>query len=464
MKASVTIFFSLSLSTFIMLIMTLAFLLIQNSEKVRFYGAFDISANSCLGEYSKALYEKYDLLYVDTSYMNGESSLEKLKTHIRTYFSKNTVDVYRKPGGPWGDISLSDVEVSNVQRATEKGGTSMRNQALKAVDRSSFIQGYLAETSGVFNLGKIADISVDPLEPFKSVMGTVDGLKRPKKIDEETHEEIEVELDNPAQAIFDKCGDGILKAAKVDVSGISEDSIDISGLCSKRNHEDSSVSEAVHGDKSKFGAYTLSKFGDYLHPAYNHCFSCELEYLVNGGSSDLNNLKGIANSIFVQRFANNMALALSDTELKSEAKAVALALEICTMSPEFTEPITLCILMAAAYQETVSDVHSIMNGGRIPPVKTVHNMSVSRVLSGNYYYDESNEGWSYEQYLLAMLYGLDEKLWNERVMDVMELEIRKDTENPCFSMDGCLERMNVMILGNGRMGNELVLQRTYGFF
>ena len=93
MKASVTIFFSLSLSTFIMLIMTLAFLLIQNSEKVRFYGAFDISANSCLGEYSKALYEKYDLLYVDTSYMNGEPSLEKLKTHIRTYFSKNTVYV-----------------------------------------------------------------------------------------------------------------------------------------------------------------------------------------------------------------------------------------------------------------------------------------------------------------------------------------------------------------------------------
>ena len=49
----------------------------------------DISMNSVLAEYSRALYEQYGLLMVDTSYGGENPSIINTQEHLRYYAQKN---------------------------------------------------------------------------------------------------------------------------------------------------------------------------------------------------------------------------------------------------------------------------------------------------------------------------------------------------------------------------------------
>ena len=49
----------------------------------------DISMNSCLGEYSRALFEQYGLMMVDMGYGSDKASVKNTEEHLRFYVSKN---------------------------------------------------------------------------------------------------------------------------------------------------------------------------------------------------------------------------------------------------------------------------------------------------------------------------------------------------------------------------------------
>lgn len=216
-------------------------------------------------------------------------------------------------------------------------------------------------------------------------------------------------------------------------------------------------------DKGTFIAYITDKFGHYREEK-DRSLKLEQEYIIAGKDSDYENMRAVAGRIFLLRFADNLAIALSDGGLRAEATAVALALEICLLDPTFTEPITNAILFACAYLETLSDVHVIYDGGRVPLHKSSHTMSVSDVLSGNRYVRPPGTGLTYGEYLVCFMAITGDERLNLRTMDLVELEIRRESANRAFMLDYGIERINAEIEGKGSGVGRLWLNRTYGYY
>lgn len=82
--------------------------------------------------------------------------------------------------------------------------------------------------------------------------------------------------------------------------------------------------------------------------------------------------------------------------------------------------------MPAAFLESVSDVNSLLHGGRVPLCKDSHSMSVSYVTAGSIYFNGSQEGLSYSQFLIGMLSSKGERTVLARAMDVLEMDIPAD--------------------------------------
>ena len=77
---------------------------------------------------------------------------------------------------------------------------------------------------------------------------------------------------------------------------------------------------------------------------------------------------------------------------------------------------------------------------------------------------EAGGGLDYEQYLACMIMLLPEAERNMRTMDIMEMDIRSLTGNPCFSMDFCVEKYSAQIEATGMMRDSYTLTRTYGYY
>lgn len=463
-KASVTIFCALSLSTFILLIMILAALCIRNAEILRIEALTDICLNSVLGEYSLALNEEYDLFYIDTSYLSLPPSVENLKNHIKQYLDRNTQSEYANPYSPWGSIHFGELRIEEFQTATAKNGESMMEQASEYVRHRSGLTEQKSEVFEVLSEGGFPNVEEDPFEIWDGLMEAIAQMPLPVIEDPETGEQRTIELSNPSEGVYSLRNSDIIYSAGIGTDKVSSAEIDLNSLSSAKGIVNIiPMNSRGEGTEEEFLTYLLDKMGCFSSPKKEHIFRNELEYIVEGASSDYENLKGIIRRIYNCRAADNLNFALSSGALMEEALEISEGLEICSYAPEFIDPIAESIVCAAAYLETLSDVNCIMEGGRIPFRKTNFGMSIQAVLNVERYSHFSNEGMSYCQYLVGMLLGMDYTTRNLRTLDLMELEVRRATANANFSMDWCVERFRVTIDAQGSSFSKK-LERTYGYF
>ncbi len=441
LKASVTIFLSLSLGTFIILAEVLAKSCIISSERLRFESAYDIALNSVLGEFSQQLRAQYDLFYVDTSYMAGLPSVSNLSYRIDFYFFQNTEKVMNVDNGPWGGIIPDSAMVVDYQTASAMDGMSMRSQANAYVEDTPSL-GNLLETVSAM-AGRSSEISSleqrDILAEWGDVMAGIAAKELPKKKDPESGIEIIVELDNPADSYYEQSSGDILALTGTQ-NAVSGASIDTGSLISNKGVSNGHVM-ALNNDMSRnpYITYLVDRMSYFGHTK-GHLLDCELEYIVSGRGSDYENFHEIVQRIYQAVLTQCFEKVSSDSYYVSMAHAQAEALEVCTLDPTFIEPVATSILYAYTFVEALKNMRSILQGG-----------------AGDF-------GITYLQYLIAMLHMKSDSELNLRAMDTMEIEVRKATSNPYFSMDWCVERIRCKLTGSGTGPHKLNIERTYGYF
>ena len=84
-----TVFFSLICGILLSLILALFYGARIGEVRLKSEIAMDISMNSVLAEYSRALFDQYDLLMVDMSYGTENGNIENVETHFKNYLDKN---------------------------------------------------------------------------------------------------------------------------------------------------------------------------------------------------------------------------------------------------------------------------------------------------------------------------------------------------------------------------------------
>ena len=462
MKGYLTIFFSLSLSIMTGFVLVLTGGAIRNAEKVRFECAADTGMNAVLSEFHTGLLKRYDLIYVDASYLGKAPSIANVEDRLKYYMEENTSKALSGSRSPWGRMSLENTAVLSVETAAANKGASMRNQAVLYIEDTG-ISGKEREVPELMEEVRALE-NASPMEDWTGVMGLIAGIELPQIQNDKGIWE-EVPLSNPADWVYALAGSDILYLSQIESRDLSPAKIFLQEYISHRHiQNDGSAERRYREDEELFLSYLFDKMGRFGSTKEESLLSCQLEYIAVGDASDMDNMRAVAERLFRWRFADNASKAMADGGLRGEASRAAGQLLAVTLKEEFRAPVTESILYACAFLESICDVRALFSGGAVPLRKSGHSMAVGHVLEGGFYAAGGGSGLSYGQYLAAMILLLDKEEVNLRAMDIMEMDIRLADGNKSFSMDWCIERFEAKITGAGGMGNQYSLNRKYGYF
>ena len=194
----------------------------------------------------------------------------------------------------------------------------------------------------------------------------------------------------------------------------------------------------------------------------------QIEYLLHGKGSDLENLEKTVKEILHIREVVNITYLLSDPEKIGLADELAWLVSLVLFSPELKEAVKISILYAWCYAESVKDVRILLDGNKVPLSKSKEswNTPLHQLVSFTAHlgeYSAVSEGQDYQDYLQFFLYLKSEKQILYRFMDLCEMDIRGTRGNSFFQMDGCIEAVKATANVSSGYGPGYKITRTFAY-
>lgn len=148
-KAEITVFLSLILTSVCALIVATINSAKFQSMKMQAEGISDVALRSCFSEYNIDLFNRYDLLFVDTTYHGALGGDQDFISHIKEYINASI-------GSEEGDnivrFSLKNISINESIYASDNDYLALKNQIIdieknKGVDLSEeeLIRAYYEE-------------------------------------------------------------------------------------------------------------------------------------------------------------------------------------------------------------------------------------------------------------------------------------------------------------------------------
>lgn len=477
-KGSITIYLSLIFSVLLAMLTVLLTGTRDSVIRMKTECSMDAALYSVFAEYNRELLDQYDLLFIDTSYGKGQGSPANLESRLKFYMNQNfqlnnhlgierTKDLLA--------LSAADVVITDYALATDDDGEVLARQAVDYIQQKyglgSFarIQGYFQTAADHEFLTR--DVSAEQSDN----QSRINSMELPKrKISDEEWEE--VPLDNPADLVNGARGLGTLSLVLNQDKELSTRAVNLSNYVTGRDCEKGSGvgsrARLSQAQKLLFNKYIIDKTNCYTSEDNEATLQYQLEYILAGKASDEENLKKVVERLLFIRQAANLTYLFSDATKVAEAEALALSLTAVAMAPEFAEPVKLSILLAWAYAESIYDIRHLMAGGTIPLLKTAEtwHFSLSEMLQFRQYLpdetiDESlEEGMRYDEYLGMLLLEVQHDTKIKRMMDIIEMEVRKKDGNHGFRLDTCVDFLEAQIAVESGFGYGCSITRNYYYY
>ena len=219
---------------------------------------------------------------------------------------------------------------------------------------------------------------------------------------------------------------------------------------------------------SLINEYFMEKCSNYQTPMEKAVLKYQIEYLLHGKKSDLENLEATVEDILWIRQGINFIHLLSDGTKQSEADTLAWLLSAVFLSPEIKDALKLTILFAWNYAESVKDVRILMDGNKLPLQKTSENwntplLQLFAFTSFLGEYKTSEEGLDYQNYLQFFLSLKKEEELLNKFADICEMDIRVTDGNQYFQMDGCIYSVAAKANLSSNYGYGYEITRKYRF-
>lgn len=473
-KGYLTVYLSLSLSLILSFILTFIEGARLSVIRMKAECAADIGMNSVLAEFHRELLEQYDLLFVDMSYGTAsprtENSAEHLRTYIQNNFKRESKSIM--PVRDWLSLTVDRAIIGELSIASDDNGNVMKRQAVSYMQDAS-VEGMAAKILGQARQMQALGLDTRDIDGERmNIQSQIEAIELPTR--EEEGEFVEIALDNPADKINALRGSFALHMVLGDTSKLSgtviraedyishREKIEGIGLPAGRNKAESIA------DNLLFDCYLFDKCGWYGNELEKSLIKYQIEYIIAGKNSDMENLEKIAKRLIRWREAANLIYLFSDTAKCAEAEALALTLTAVLQVPALVQPVKYSILYAWAYIESISDVKALLNGGKIPLMKTASDWKTSiKNISGFFGDVQGGEGaghgLSYQDYLRIMLYLENSTEKNMRMMDIMEMDIRITDGNSNFRMDACFDSFLSDISISSAFGYHCGIQKRYGY-
>ncbi len=436
-KGSISVFLALTITLVLSFCMVLIESARENTVLLKASVVFDTGINCLLAEYHQKLWEEYDLLYIDCSYGQNVPSYSKTLAHLENYIDRNLE--YDRTG--WLGLEYEDAFVSNISLATDMNAADFFRQAVSSVKDSIGIP-YMESALEWLHMTEQTSYIAEEMSQKKEQSGRqieeangtevevraaewgIDKEGKPIILQEAEYETIAI--DNPLDKMLSV--NVLLRQITNDIKLLSNTTVEIQKLASNRNLAvgDSQKEQEDAGilDKLFFCNYIFSHFGSYadIEDSSRKGFQCEVEYLLGGADSDNKNLEIVLSKLLVLREVDNY-LSLLQNEAK-QVEAHGLAAAAASLAPWLEPVVYQALMLYWAYEESISDLQMLFNGGKIPLVKALSVESVSDCKL------------NYEEYLLILLLMQSKDLLTMRTVDLIELSIREIQDT--FQMDACI--------------------------
>lgn len=488
---AITVFVSLLLVGVLSLVSTI-------TEAVRILGArmqmqiiADCGVDSLLSEYDPLLMENYSLFFLNG--MEGESVFlqENLVADMKEYMSYNlspqSAHSLLTHSDFW-QLSVKECVVKEYKLATDNGCSAYRSQAadsMKGVVGEELLKQLRAWEKAPVNVTQLENALEEREKENKEQLQqvkkealekeTTTGQGADLEIKNKTQENLQQAVDsvendtkvrdkdNPIAIIKSLKEKGILQFVMPKEAKLSEKEISTDDLLSKRSlntgNVRSSENTILEGMEEKvlFHEYLLHSFSCALEEEKStmpggRALAYELEYIIAGKDSDVENLKAVVHRLLLIREAINYGYLLTDTVKQLQAETLAVAITGAVGMVALTTVVKHGVLLAWAYGESIMDVRQLMAGGSISLVKTEDTWQLA-LENFDAFIQESSEkieqegGLSYEDYLRILLFAEKEQSLTLRSLDMIELTMRRQKGRTDYMMDGLV--------------GELVMETTF---
>lgn len=442
-KGSITVFLSL---IFILVLSLLAALLesisVQSVKRINRASTF-VALESVFAEYQTEMLEEYGIFVVDGSYGKEQWDKDALARRMDFYGARGMTH-----------------ELEKMELLSDASGRAFYVQVLR-----DSLQRY--------GLGLVEESEKEMLD-WESRQEEADA-----KQDEEqkTQEELETMLqeseenlpaeDNPIQAVNHMKSYGLLELILPEEYPLSEQSVDVDSLPSHRNLNqgfgEMTVTEPVSEPVGKvfLQMYLTRHFSNATKPAKEHSLQYELEYLLEGEKTDAENLEKVTKKILAIRLAINYAYLLTDEAKMFEAETMALTLCSLLTVPSITKVVKHAILLAWSYAESLVDMKTLLDGKKVPAVKTSQNwrLGLSQVVKmkeDTIQTNQQEEGLTYLDYLKGFLLIKKKETLCIRALDLLEL-------NTKVKVDHCITQVEYRSLCSIRPCVTYQFKTWYGY-
>ncbi|WP_026651360.1 DUF5702 domain-containing protein [Butyrivibrio proteoclasticus] len=433
----------------------------------------DISMNSVLAEYSRALYEQYGLLMVDTSYGTGNHSILNTQEHLRNYVQKNfdrsKLGAIRN-AQTMTAMYCKEANITGYSFASDNGGAVLNRQILAYMGAEP-VEGLLTDVENNLKSLQEGELDTTDVEAMaRANQEELNSIELPTFINDKGEEE-EQSLGNPADAVNATKGFGALSLSVKNTDNISKATTNTSALISHRERnkgtglddtEDISLSE-----RALIEQYYYEKCSRYGAEMDKAVLKYQLEYLIYGESSDYANLEKMAECLLFWREASNMLYLFSNSQKMNELDVIASAIALLVRCPDIKDPLKYSMAFAWTFAESIKDLNILFSGGRVPLFKSdeTWQLTWTKVLSFRDFLNggDCGSGLYYEDYLRIRLLMTSSDVKTVRMMDVIEMDVRNTDGNSNFKMDYCLDIFRAEIVVGTKYGYEAKIERIYGY-
>lgn len=454
-KGQTTIFFSLIISVMFLLIFSALEITRIHMGKVKMSACVHSMRSSIMADYNSILFERYHLMFLDPGYGTGSEALaeEKISDYLET--SLNGED---GNNGKMYQFALEEIAITGEKYILDENMKQVKKQivdyekAAGLISRAKILmENKRSNTSDIQNASRETDVN---------------GVELNGESDNKTEEKND-KPEDPREKLQECLKLGILNYAAPG-RDISKKKYELSNSPSSRYKEtkeedrdtgfgdivflkrflkNSAQEDSYSGliQSAAFVDYVICHFSNQGNSLNDSELKCEVEYILKGKDNDYDNLEAVVTDITWMRMPVNYAYLLTDVEKKSEALTLAAAICTATGTPELMEVVKYLLLGCWAYGETLYEMRSLLEGEKIPYVKTKENWNTElKTLAASGTKQEVKTGLDYEDYLMLLLArknGKKEDICYARMLDVIELNLQKVDAG--FRLTDCVGGMTV---------------------
>lgn len=480
--AYLTIYLSLTLGVLLTLCLALIEGIRLSTFQLETACIADVGMDSILAEYHRALFQRYNLLALDSSYGTETFGRTNLEGRLAWYLDKNMTMQGEELTSTWTArrykdflrMHLDAAEITDFRLLSDEKGKTFHRLAVEAIKSDV---GLSAAREVMEWMEVVEEYHLDTRDVEAEKLDADSQIAAYQGTELEDEEIETLEFDNPTDVVEDAKKTGLLKQVLRDkrLSGKRIDqTVLISerakrGKCNHGNMPEQNPSAFVQtADNLLFHEYMLSYFGNYREPKEESALDYEIEYVLMGKDSDKENLQKVLYRLLEIREAANATYLFSDSVKYAEAEVIAATVCTVTLQPELIELLTTSILLGWAYVESIYDLRVLINGGKIPLMKNSESWhyGLSGVISGlweDVKDGDEKQGLSYEDYLRLLLVLAGEEKITARAMNVVEADVRKTQGNKAFRLDACYVQVKTMISVSSKYGYHLRIREDKGY-